>query len=362
MNAGEINIKVTASMDDFNRTMSAVKSSADAAGGGAGTAYSKKFGDIVKDNFSEQKFGKIVGNLIGIGMVDNLLRSAADAIRGDKSIGEALEEMVLSIPIVGGAYDFGSAMGDNLGKSIQRSLGLLATEEENKSIRAKEKAYEAQMKAEKEADEKKRAAELKRIEDVKKKQEAARKEAFERELGFQNMNADNERKLAEDNEAFKVRLAIQAAKEAGNDEEALRLEMEKTVSDERKKLQDEFGIGMVAASQEERDAFEKILKGREELTRREFDDRLRLIRKENDEKKKADRERAKEMRDRLEEEAMTMEQQRIDSQRAGIGSASTALGTFKFDAYPANQKKQNDERMVRSLEQIRDKQAAIGFI
>lgn len=362
MNAGEINIKVTASMDDFNRTMTAVKSSADAAGGGAGTAYSKKFGDIVKDNFSEQKFGKIVGGLVGIGMADNMMRSAADIIRGDTTLGEALESLVSSVPIVGAAYQLGSSIGDQLGQAIQRSLGLLADDSERQRIRATELAYENDMKAAVKAEEDKKKANAKRIAEVQALEKKARAEAFQRELEYQNFNSDNEKKNAEDREAFKVRLAIQAAKESGDQEEALRLEMEKAVADERQKLMEGFGPGMVGASQEERDAFQRLMADREDLIRDEFDERLRLLRIEQEEQKKADKERAKEMMDRLEKEAQAIDQERIDAQAAGIGSASTALGSFKFDAYPATQKRQNDERMVRSLEQIRDKQTAIGFI
>jgi hypothetical protein len=57
-----------------------------------------------------------------------------------------------------------------------------------------------------------------------------------------------------------------------------------------------------------------------------------------------------------------LEQERVSSQQAGIGSAQTALGSFKFDAYPAADKRKNDERLVGLMTNIRDQQRSAGFI
>ena len=52
------------------------------------------------------------------------------------------------------------------------------------------------------------------------------------------------------------------------------------------------------------------------------------------------------------EEAARIEEERIASQGAGVTGFQTALGTFKFDAYPDDEKKRNDYRMVRALETL----------
>ena len=349
-------------MDDFNRTMSSVKSSADAAGAGAGGSFSNKFGNIVKDNFSEQKFGKVIGNLVGLGMADNMMRSISEVIRGDSTLADAFEELVSSTPVIGAAYQLGAALGDSIGQSIQRSLGLLATDEDAKRIRAEGLAYEADMKAALKAEEEKKNAELKRIAEVRKAQEKARSDAFESELGFQNFNSEQEKKLAQDRADFMAKAAIQAAKNAGDEEEALRLEMEKAVADEREKLLEGFADGSVAASEEEREAFKRLLAERETLVRDEFDLRLGMLRKEQAERKKGDDERLERLRENLAQEFTELENQRVSSAQAGIGSAQTALGSFKFDAYPAADTRKNDERLVGLMTNIRDQQRSAGFI
>jgi len=349
-------------MDDFNRTMSSDKTSADAAGAGAGGSFSNKFGNIVQDNFSEQKFGKVIGNLVGLGMADNMMRSISEVIRGDSTLAAAFEELVSSTPVIGAAYQLGAALGDSIGQSIQRSLGLLATDEDAKRIRAEELAYEADMKAALKAEEEKKNAELKRIAEVRKAQEKARSDAFEAELGFQNFNSEQEKKLAQDRADFMAKAAIQAAKNAGDEEEALRLEMEKAVADEREKLLEGFADGSVAASEEEREAFKRLLAERETLVRDEFDLRLGMLRKEQAERKKGDDERLERLRENLAQEFTELENQRVSSQQAGIGSAQTALGSFKFDAYPAADKRKNDERLVGLMTNIRDQQRSAGFI
>jgi hypothetical protein len=64
------------------------------------------------------------------------------------------------------------------------------------------------------------------------------------------------------------------------------------------------------------------------------------------------REKANEDQERRFAEATRLEEERITSQAAGIQGANTALGTFRFDAYPDNDKRRNDERMVRGIETL----------
>lgn len=349
-------------MDDFNRTMSSVKSSADAAGAGAGGSFSNKFGNIVKDNFSEQKFGKVIGNLVGLGMADNMMRSISTVIRGDSTLAEAFESLIGSTPVVGAAFQLGSSIGDEIGKALQRSLGLLSTEGEARRIRATELSYEVDLKAALKVEQDKKDAELKRIAEVRKAQEKARRDAFEAELGFQNFNSEQEKKLAQDRADFMANAAMQAAMEAGDEEEALRLEMEKAVADEREKLLEGFADGSVAASEEEREAFKRLLAERETLVRDEFDLRLGMLRKEQAERKKGDDERLDSLKKNLAKEFAELENQRVSSAQAGIGESQTALGSFKFDAYPASDKRKNDERLVGLMTNIRDQQRSAGFI
>jgi hypothetical protein len=61
---------------------------------------------------------------------------------------------------------------------------------------------------------------------------------------------------------------------------------------------------------------------------------------------------------RAEEESLAT---RIEAQRAGVGSVSTFAGEFRFDAYPEDAKRRNDERMVSELKGIRERIAVGGF-
>lgn len=360
MNAGEINIKVTASMDDFNRAMSSVRKGAEAGGADGAKGFSSRFSAMLKDNFSDQKVGKLIGNMLGLGMVDGMMRSASDAIRQDKSLGEALDGVITGLPILGSAYDLGKAISQKLGMGVSDGDYM-------KNVRMQEGlAYEADMKAAFVAEEEKKKATKKRLEEQKKEAERIAKEAADRELAFQNVNSREELAATREREALKTRIAIDEATRRGDLEEALRLEMEKAVADERQRLMDDFGAGQLAASQEERDAFQRNLAERERLTRDEFDRRLFALRDEEAKKKeiadKADAERLSKFQDDLARQTQEMEDQRIQAAQAGVGSINTAIGSFKFDAYPAAEKRKNDQSIVRSLEAIREQQKSGGFV
>jgi hypothetical protein len=83
-----------------------------------------------------------------------------------------------------------------------------------------------------------------------------------------------------------------------------------------------------------------------------------------DAKKLAEQKRreAEQLQKELADNEASLLSERIAAQQAGLGSASTALGSFKFDAYPSVEKRKNDDRIVGTLEAIRDQQRTAGFI
>jgi hypothetical protein len=154
------------------------------------------------------------------------------------------------------------------------------------------------------------------------------------------------------------------------------LERAKTEDETIVKMIDERHARKVSLLMMERDLtlknLDEVAKKEAEQNQKLADDAARRDREQAEaEQKRIKREAEEASRLRMQEvranedrikEIADLEQQRVSSQQAGIGSAQTALGSFKFDAYPAADKRKNDERLVGLMTNIRDQQRAAGFI
>jgi hypothetical protein len=364
MNAGEINIAVTASMAQFNATMTAVKQSAAATATSTGEFFRNK----LRDEFSEQKAGKVLGSVLGLGMADNFLRTMAQAIREDKSILAAVEELVANLPVIGGAYQFGKALGESM---VDGAFGTVSKQEAQR-----QRMIDLEFQREREADEKAAAErEKRRKEFIEKDRERMRKVAQEQQdkedLAIGTIFGQR-RKMEAEIADFNLKVRVDALRKAGDEEAALRLEVEDAIAKKREELFEE-NPGLRDALRgafggEEEDLARQLMQDAEDRIREEYGYRL-YLHKENlkeeeaDRKKLVERENAEKLaalKKQLDEEEMSLDDRRREAATAGIGSAGTALGSFRFDAYPQSMKRENDERMVRAVEQLRDKVAAGG--
>lgn len=82
----------------------------------------KKSRTIFEREFGNEKIGALFGRLIGIGMIDSLVRSFTDALRGDKTIGQSLYDFAKSLPVAGSFLDLGYELGDSLATGLFNAL------------------------------------------------------------------------------------------------------------------------------------------------------------------------------------------------------------------------------------------------
>jgi hypothetical protein len=333
-----------------------------AVGRAAAPVLAKEATGLLEREFSDRKLGQIFGQVVGIGMADKAMRSLADAIRGDKTLGEAFADALSSTPVIGAAFDIGRAISDSLAEalggggrsaSLQRMIDL---------------DYERNMIAENKAHEEKVALEQKRIEEARAADAKREKDRVDGIMRTGQVTSRLERELAEKNLDFEAEYRAANARAAGDEEAALTIEMEREIQKERNRIYDQYGAderGGLIGSAEEQDAFQKVLADAENLIRDQFAYKKYLRKQEADEEKRiaaaAHAERMEQIRVEIEERQRVFEEERRAAQSAGVGSASTALGAFSFDAYPAADKKRNDERMVKALESIKAQALSGGF-
>lgn len=344
MNAGAINISVTATMENFNRTMSEVKTTAASTAKDAGGKFGMNFGQEF-----ERQGSAILKRVAGPMMAAQLADGFASFLRSDKSMVEAAQDALKSIPFVGSFVNLGTAI-------YETTFG------------AADKAAE----------------------DFVKKQEAARdslrqgaamrESQLREEQGLQSTLLLENRRLEIQREVMKVRMTGSESGVAFAEYEARMSELQLKTSLDLAKTEDqqtrrmieeryELELGLARMARDKRLADIAEVRRKEELAaeiaaEKEADARAIADSREA-ERRTAQREREERermaMAKRIATEEERLMRERDQAQRAGLGAQQTALGAFKFDAYPDTEKKQNDTRIVRALEAIRAQGAAGGF-
>lgn len=342
MNAGAINISVTATMEDFDRKMAAVRANAERAAANAGKGFSKAFQQNTGDLAS-----KVAGQLqnqiraaFGASAISNALKAAMTEAADGADLGTSIAAGIKAIPIIG-------AVASAVEQGLATAIGLPDVEKEMASAQALAARSAKQLETAEERAKRLRMAELDlRIQgerDLGNERAAAQFEAHKQILALE-LQREKDIEAAQQsgrkgeikfiNELFhaerKVIVSASEARMAKIDEEE---ERKKTADEERARREEE-------RLQKEADDYQIMLSG--------IAEKMTELRE----------------RDRKEREAAMQEiaeaEQKAESDRraaasAGVGSTATALGTFTFDAYPAAEKKRNDERIVKGIESMRDK-------
>lgn len=350
MNAGEITISVKADYSEMERNLIDAEARAAQSAEGAAQQYESKFGAWLQKS-SGQISKKIEGFINPVQLLDRVADFAETA--GEEGIGTALENLVKSTPIVGAAYRIGTSIGTAM-------VNAFGDETEEQFAQRVEDELAA---AQKKADARRKIAQAQEAE-AKTTFDTAKSAAdAEFELAVRRMEREGDTKRAiferglREEQRLEAEMTIKAA-DADNDaqKESIRRQYEARIqmnADEtRDKIaKEEKAIADLAAKEDQAriDAEEK-----QKLT----DERIAAKRRKDDE----DAARAaKDAREKAMEEAVRIEEERIASQAAGITGANTALGTFRFDAYPDADKRRNDERMVRALEALVSTGGSGGF-
>ena len=325
---------------------------ADAAGdiakGGEKSGFS--FGD----SFQKKTLG-MIRNFAGPMIASTLANTVADIIRSDKSMPEAILDGIKTIPFIGAFANLGQAIyeatfgaSDKAAQdlidqqSAARADRLAAVAEQNKEERAAaDRTGELMLE--------RRRLEIEREFQAVKAQgdeEATARAEFQRLMDQQNLD-----------------LELRLAQGIGDAELNALLK----VNEQKQLLLEDELLARLDAVQKEKDAkqaseAEKAAREAEriaEVEAKEAERIARLAEKEIEAAQRVAKERARFEEERL-KDLVKVEDERIAAQTAGLGSQQTALGSFRFDAYPATEKRKNDEKMVMALEKISSRQFVAG--
>lgn len=351
MNAAETIIRISATTESLDRTMQQVEQEMVQSGEKSAKNFSQRFGEYI-----ERTKGQLAQKLqkaIEPGALINSLQQGIDAAASGGGLFGAFDALLSSVPIFGSAYNLGKSIGNAIAKAISDDDEIAAA-------------------MKKQTDEMTRYVEQRN-----------REQQFLDQQGRQIRGARGSLAMTE----FDV--SIQQERAAGNERQALFLEMQK----QRAQIEQQLNEQLIQAKSEEEknllrqnaeleknlaernfeDRFSKIQQREAEINRRKREDEAKIAREMGQEAVDLFREQQKEQErlakeaerdaERLakkkqdyDKEAMRIdaefEERRLAGQRAGIGTAQTALGTFTFDAYSDADKKRNDEAMLSELKQL----------
>lgn len=347
----------------------ATSSSATALGKSLGEKASKSMaptlGDRLKNEFGEQKLGKMLGAAIGLGAVDNMIRSMASVLRGDQTIGEAIAASIKSLPVIGAIAELGEAIsqavfvGDPEGDARRR---MQQNKDEATMLLTQTNARldADQLVRDKAAEHQKYIARL-RHED-----ERLLDGVYEKRQQMIEQNTERNADLA-------AKVEIERAKLAGDEILALEIERDRALEREREdrkknevylhelNLEDKLGAENLKW---EMDNLDKAHRQRLRIIEAEYQLEIDLQAIKNDEDRQQKREAFEEEKAKTLELLDKKREKMLDETEAEVrrasrvGSVSTAIGEFKFSAYSDAEKKRLDTQAVDTLRRILDNIAA----
>ncbi len=350
MIAGDLSIRISAELAQFEKDMTTTVAKAGSAGNDAGSRYASefsKFGETMKNRLQSQLAGISKNVLNPLALASAISQGFTTALRTG-NVGQAYVDFVTSLPIVG---TFASQLTD----IYDMMTGEAAMQEERAQL-TRQDALRRQR------------------EDRKKREALQAEEAIANVAKAKAKEVDDLRRSMADTTA---ELNSAYAKRSGDDEKAVAFEIDR----EDQRLRDQQAEAERGATEEQKRQIQEVFRLRRRLNMEEGEQRINEIAKRRREeaqdaieaaardqeieqdrlrKEAEDRER---MLEDLKRKEIELEEERLAAQTAGVTEGATALGTFRFDAYPATQKKQNDERIVKALEDIRSqqRQTAGGF-
>lgn len=393
--AGEAYVDIVARLDALEQGLTKAKAASVKGGEEAGKGFGIKWGE----KFTEQSKG-IIGQLAGPMIAAQLAKAAAGVLRSDKSLPDAILDGLKTIPFVGAFADLGSAIYDATFGAADKAAEDLASKEDA----ARQKRLEAAAaRAKEEQGQQKNAAgmtyerrsveianELNRVR-AKGDAEAIARAEYESKITEQDLatqraiaegisdlelnallklNQEKRKGWTEERDAKLETIAEEAAKA----EEARAKEIQAT-TDKAQKEQDALyeraraADELVERARIERDYTLAAAQGGEEAERKAADARDRALRALEKEaalratQSDAERESVEE-RFALEQEAADMKARSMkatEQATRSASSASTALGSFTFDPYPAAEQKRVQQEIAENTKRMAENMATGGF-
>ena len=307
------------------------------------------------DQFSKKASGMIKG-VVGPMLAAQLADGIAGFMRSDKSMPEALNDALLSIPFVGSFVNLGNAIYDaTFGAADKAAADLIAKANAARDDVVAAAARQQGLLREEQSQQAQLIIANKRLE-LEEKVLQVKETQGEYGVTRQQMEVDRDL-LNMERELALAKTTDERTKELINEQFDMKVDMlerqariELDLISER--LQKQRSAEQEAADKKAADA-EQASREEQERIGAEQLKAYEEWKKLEEKKAKFEEDKAKEMAD--------VEQQRVEAQTAGIGSQQTALGSFRFDAYPAADKRRNDEQMVRLLGEIADRRFEGAF-
>ena len=311
-----------------------------------------------------------VGKSLGLGLADQITRGAADALKGDKTIGVAITDTIKGIPIIGAVAGLveagiGAAMGTYDAEKAAAQAETLAAKMKAEAGRRLDivediASVEAQL-----AQNAATAAGNER-ESAKIKLDAAKKveDVLQREIKWAREDDEKSKKEAElaiKLSELRKSLAMQAYEaEIKRIDDAKQKQLDADAEIAAKEMQ-AAEDAMQKQMKAEADAAEKAAEQARELAEDIAEEAAKAAKDlADDMAKEAARIAKQELKDRIEDNE-AREDAKADAEadyfNIASGSANTALGAFKFEAYPPSMQKVVQERTMKAVEKLATQRA-----
>ncbi len=324
--AGDLFVGIHADASALDTAFRQIPAKATAAGDSGG----KQFAAAFQGSFSGLA-GRL-GKSFGVGLASQSLSALADGIRNDRSIADSIQGLLQSLPVIGGVADLGNALGEKM-------FGVSAANEAVKEIG--------------------------RI-------EAAASDALKRSTDAASRRAENEKQIVD----LRTRQKILAAGLSDDDEAAAQAKYDAIVAQEKLAMEEAERVGafhkregeqlkelsrlrLGNAAIELKDALKNIAEreaAEAAAIKEELDAKREAAEKvANDEKKRLEglaKEEAERQQRIAEESARASEDAVRDFASFAVGQADTALGSFKFDAFPPDLQKTIQLRIAKAVEKL----------
>lgn len=350
MNMGEAVIRVTADLTNFTQQQQQIVSESVSTGEKAARGFSDKFGDYL-----ERAKGQLSQKLQKAIDPDGIIRglnAALETFNAGEGVIASIEAAASSVPLFGSAYKLGKSIGTAIANAIssEGDIAAAVTAEADAMVEYVARRNREQEQIDRELmargqgvlgartegqrlnfdlaiQQAKAEGDLREaaFQEAKKKEFELTKQ-FEREI--RDAKSAEEKQLLEQNFQMRIRL----------EQEALNERFRQIEADEKKTAD--------ARAKADADAAEKRRKEAEDLAEKQRKDAEKIA----EDQRKAREKEAKMLEDvnRILDEGA---EQRLAAQQQSAG-AQTAIGTFTFAAYTDQEKKANDEKIVRGIGEL----------
>jgi hypothetical protein len=359
MIAATLEVQIQAEIAGFRKQLAEVVNNAKSEGENAAKGFRGKFNNWMQDSTS-QIASKGMKILSPIAIAESL--TEAINIGGEKGFVGGLEGLANSLPVIGTAYRLGGAIGNAIGDAISDA------DEMEKAVEEKMTALKSRMPA--------MLAQL--AEDTQERETLAtggvKSAALDAQLAIQSARYIGDERLA---------ITLENAEKEKELRTKTDLELAQTSSEAaRAQIESNFAKEMELMQRLVRDKYQAENDKESALQAKKIDDEVEKQAKAQ----AAEEKRVATARDLLEEElnfANDKANAQADAQKAfmedaaaadaaaasaaealnaaTIGNGATALGSFRFDAYPDSEKKSVDQRIANATEATSKAVVGMGF-